>query len=868
MAAVRPALLPLLAATGVFVLLAAAMLLGRPAFAQNDETSRAPSNLTVALVNNAVTLTWDAPAEDADSVTGYEILRRRPKEGERTLLTLVDDTGASQTSYVDYTANEAGVKYTYRVIALRGEVKSRWSNYKAVTLPDDFTPTPEAPPSNTPATGTPAIMGTPQPGETLTADTSGIADADGLSNVSFSYRWISNGENARRASADATSATYTPEDSDVDKTITVEVTFTDDAGNPETLSSVGVVVQEAKSTAMTGGICGRTQAVQEAILAMLPDSSECSDVTNENLSSIDGKLYVQKQTIESVKDGDFAGLSNLFALSLHNNNLTTLPVDVFDGLASLRWLYLSENGLETLPTGVFSELHSLTALFLNATSLTTLPEGVFDGLDELGGLYLGHSNLRELPDGLFDGLENLTALYLSHNDLSSLPDGVFEGLANLNNLHLHSNPGAPFTITAELETAGNSTVVVKVAEGAPLDMELTLSADGGALSRNTVTVDAGDAASEPVAITHEGAGPVTITIESVALPEGNYQGFNISAGDPLAVKPLWSATLTVGEDSIGDYGYNSVFATPPAGALSSTTFSVDGVDYTVNMLAVQHGAWMHIGLDKELPMDFRLHLDGAQFSSSEASFTEYSYAKVYLWNDEQLNWAAGDTMEVSLSRWDGTTEQIQVEEPQGVCDRTRWVRDSIVHFVLYVDSCELITQEHLANIGPRFVIQNPALYLRFKEGDLDGLVNVTQMRLRVFQLLGPLPSDFFRDMGNLEVLVLAHSLTEAYPPNFFDPLVNLRELSIFDNRITEFPPGSFANLSNLQTLLIYETELANLQPDTFSGLVNLENLDLRDNRIRTLPPGVFARCPTCVHSDWMTTRLSNCRWGVLTTIRS
>ena len=47
--------------------------------------------------------------------------------------------------------------------------------------------------ANTQATGAPTIGGTAQVGETLTADTSGIADADGLTNVSFAYQWLSDG---------------------------------------------------------------------------------------------------------------------------------------------------------------------------------------------------------------------------------------------------------------------------------------------------------------------------------------------------------------------------------------------------------------------------------------------------------------------------------------------------------------------------------------------------------------------------------------------------------------------------------------------------------------------------------------------------
>ena len=82
-----------------------------------------------------MTLNGDAPAQDAASVTGYEILRRRPRQGEETLTIFVADTGSTATTHVDGTANEPGQLYVYRVKALRGEEKSRWSNYARIDLP-------------------------------------------------------------------------------------------------------------------------------------------------------------------------------------------------------------------------------------------------------------------------------------------------------------------------------------------------------------------------------------------------------------------------------------------------------------------------------------------------------------------------------------------------------------------------------------------------------------------------------------------------------------------------------------------------------------------------------------------------------------
>ena len=89
------------------------------------------------------------------------------------------------------------------------------------------------PPPNTPATGVPTITGTARVGETLTADTTGISDGDGLNNAAFAYQWLTDNAEINGATA----STYTLTDADAGKAIKVRVSFTDDAGNDEELSS-------------------------------------------------------------------------------------------------------------------------------------------------------------------------------------------------------------------------------------------------------------------------------------------------------------------------------------------------------------------------------------------------------------------------------------------------------------------------------------------------------------------------------------------------------------------------------------------------------------------------------------------------------
>ena len=108
--------------------------------------------------------------------------------------------------------------------------------------------------SNSPATGLPTIIGTAQVGETLTVDTSGIADADGMDSGTFSYQWIANDGTTDAGIRNATSTTYMVSDDDAGKHIKVSVAFTDDRGNMESLTSTATAVVVATKPAPPGNL--------------------------------------------------------------------------------------------------------------------------------------------------------------------------------------------------------------------------------------------------------------------------------------------------------------------------------------------------------------------------------------------------------------------------------------------------------------------------------------------------------------------------------------------------------------------------------------------------------------------------------------
>ena len=147
----------------------------------------------------------------------------------------------------------------------------------------------DAPSENSPATGAPTISGTVQVNETLTADISGIADADGLTSLLYgslySYQWIRNDGTTETDIENAASSTYTLSDADVGKTIKVRVSFTDDRGYEETLTSAATTAVTRPNSPATGAptISGTAQ-VDETLTADISGIADADGLTSVSYS--------------------------------------------------------------------------------------------------------------------------------------------------------------------------------------------------------------------------------------------------------------------------------------------------------------------------------------------------------------------------------------------------------------------------------------------------------------------------------------------------------------------------------------------------------------------------------------------------------
>ena len=356
------------------------------------------------------------------------------------------------------------------------------------------------------------------------------------------------------------------------------------AGSPETFSST-TVPSPSPSPSPTptvnpsdADVCDRTPAVRDEIISAVHQKEieakgegispkSCGAITEVDLLLVDSMWF--SPYISFLKPGDFLGLDSLVELRLTGVQLNSLPVGIFDNLSRLEKLYLDSNNLSALPNDVFDELTSLKELslyhnnlsslpadalgnltrledlYLGSNSLGTLPEGVFENLTRLERLGLSNNDLSTLSSEVFENLSSLTRLHLEGNSLTTLPDGLFDGVSELEQLHMLANPGAPFSFSTILEQQSDGSVVVKVDEGSPFEMSVTLSAEGGTLSDTDVTIEAGDTASDAIAATPSSADHASVTVSLVSAEfdeDAFYSGIQTDLGTPLTLSSPTSVT--------------------------------------------------------------------------------------------------------------------------------------------------------------------------------------------------------------------------------------------------------------------------------------------------------------------------------------
>ncbi|MGH0129200.1 UNVERIFIED_CONTAM: hypothetical protein FKN15_037640 [Acipenser sinensis] len=165
---------------------------------------------------------------------------------------------------------------------------------------------------------------------------------------------------------------------------------------------------------------------------------QCSDLgltsVPKNIPSDTALLDLQNNKITELKESDFKGLHNLYALVLVNNRISKVSGKAFQPLRSLQKLYFSKNLLTEIPQGLPP---SLVELRIHENRIKNIRKGAFKGLGSMNCIEMGGNPLENsgFEPGAFDGLK-LNYLRISEAKLTGIPKDF---PASINELHLDHN---------------------------------------------------------------------------------------------------------------------------------------------------------------------------------------------------------------------------------------------------------------------------------------------------------------------------------------------------------------------------------------------------------------------------------------------
>ena len=406
-------------------------------------------------------------------------------------------------------------------------------------------------PANQAPVGLPTITGTARVGQTLTADTSEMSDPDGPEELEFTYQWLAAGNSI----SNATAATYTIQATDLNKSLTVQVSFTDDGGAVETLTSAGT----------------------SAVAAHVQMSSVAVTVTIRAVSP----------TPAAVEGGSKA----------------VVPVDVIPAPNGAVLVPITATGSDGAGAGDFTI--SPTTLTFNSgdTSKNVTVTAVDDQVDDDGEtVTLGFGTLPSNAS-IARALVTTLTVGLTDNDergveVSEESVTVLEGGSASYTVALDTEPTGTVTVRVTTDLSGTDVTV------SPAALTFT-AANWGTAQALTVSAeeDDGDTLDDPVTLTHavsggdyesETASSVTVTITdndrpsvSIADASGGESAGSLRFAVSLDIPS--SREVTVGYETADDtaeagtdYTAASGTLTFAAGATGPQTITVevteDGVD--------------------------------------------------------------------------------------------------------------------------------------------------------------------------------------------------------------------------------------------------------------------------------------------------
>ena len=649
--------------------------------------------------------------------------------------------------------------------------------------------------------GVPTITGTAQEGISLTADTSGIDDPDGLAaDTVFAYQWFRLRDEEQSEIADATAANYDVAAADVGSRLVVEARFMDTAGFLESVRSEATAAVIPLVQIPDAGL----RAAIASALARGPDDY----ISKDDMASLTD-LDADSRRIRSLTGLEFA--TGLTRLNLAHNRLANL-LPIRD-LVALTELYLNDNRIVDISP--LAGLTALTVLYLDDNRIRDISP--LAGLSALEDLQLGGNRITDIsPLAALTTSTQASPLAFALGDNGSARPG-----SSLKRLHLNGNqitdisPLAELTSIVDLHLGQNQISDISPLQGLN-QLQVLLLADNEIDDVTPLLDNAGlgdgdiiDLRRNPLESQSSETQTAMLVSRGAVLPGSDDHADSRGGATPLALGG--SATGVI------EFEYDIDVFRVEATDASDVAFLITGDATVISRLLSADGVLVPSGerLKSLVSLEFRL-LPGVYYLEVRATGgSEHTYAVEALANpyaeiefpDAHLRAAVKEALGTAPGGW---IEKVGVK----TLDALRVQREGVVDLT-----------------GLEFATAMTSLNLRGNAvadlSPLSGLAMLTSLVLSDNDIADLTP---LAGLGSLTILEVAGNAVLDVSP--LADLESLEWLDLGHNRISDIAP--LAALARLRTLKLHGNEMDELS--TLAGFGTLTRLWLQDNRIDDLAP--------------------------------
>ena len=518
----------------------------------------------------------------------------------------------------------------------------------------------------------------------------------------------------------------------------------------------------------------RTQQVQDAIVAAVPDVDHADDVTVAHLAAIT-ELYLSDKSITSLKSGDFNDLTALTNLNLGVNSIS--DISALKGLTTLEHLYLSHNSIRDI--SALAGLTALAALDLGDNSISDI--SALADLTAVTYLYLSGNSISDIS--ALKGLTTLRVLYLTGDSISDI--SALEGLTALTRLHLSGNPisdygplrrllaaiagiedhpGLTLDNLPPMFTEGTSTTRA-VAENTPSGQDIGAAVFATDMNNDTLTYSLGgtDAASFKI----DGASGQLQTRGALDYETKTFYSVTVSVSDGDGSSDSIDVTISVTNVNEAPSFTDGANTTR---AIAENTASETNIGMAVAAIDPDTGDTLTYTLGGADAASFSINGTNGQLQTKAALDyeTKTSYTLTITVSDSKLT----DTIDVTIDVTD-------VYEP--IINRTKQVQDAIIAAVPDVDHADDVTVAHLAAINHLILAHKNITSL--KSGDFNDLTALISLILMNNSI-----SDISALAGLTTLTSLDLSENSISDISALEGLTTLRWLYLKGNPISDYEP--------------------------------------------------------------------------------